>query len=107
MEKLLAHREAKKEAKVIADKVKASKYEKLYSRLDTKRKNDIYRFGKARERKTIGFTNVRFIKWVNSKLLINGRDIKKRRKEYFKALLNEEFLGENQSKLNEKKDQMR
>lgn len=34
----------------------------MYSKLDTKRKNDIYRFGKAKKRKSIDFTNVRFIK---------------------------------------------
>lgn len=65
MEKRLAYREVKKEVKVSASKVTVSKYKELYSRLDTKRKNDIYRFGKVRERKTINFTNIRFIKGMN------------------------------------------
>lgn len=55
------------------------------------RLNEIYKLAKTRKRKTKDLTNVRHFKaW---------KRYKKDRKKYYRILLNEEYLGENQKKV--------
>lgn len=53
----LAYNETKRKARTVVNKIKASKYEKLYSRLDTKEViNKVYKLAKARKKKTRDMT---------------------------------------------------
>lgn len=57
--------------------MKASKYEELCIRQDTKEEiNEIYRLAKERERKTIEFSNIRLVKGEDRKVLIDAEDVK-------------------------------
>lgn len=58
--------------------------------------NDIYRLAKAREWITKDLSNVpKMCKRKDQKILINEKNIKRKQKEYFRALFYEEFPRKN------------
>lgn len=53
----------------------------------------------GRERKTIDFTYIKCVKGKKHKVIIYRKNIKRKWKKNFRAFLNEEFLKENQGKV--------
>ena len=69
-------------------------YDDLYTRLDSKDgEKRVYKLAKIRERKTRDFNQVKRIKSEDSKILVKDEKKKKKWKNYFKKLLNEEHGG--------------
>lgn len=80
IEVLLAFYGAIREVKRIVSKLKRSKFEEVYSRLNTKDKvNEVHILVKTRERRTRDFTNIRYVKGEIQKNVINRKDIKRGR----------------------------
>lgn len=60
--------------------------------------NEVYRLAESKAEKTRYFINVRYVKEEDQKILINGKDIKRKWKKNFRSLSNE-FPRENQDKV--------
>lgn len=72
--------------------MKSTKYEELYSSLDTKEGMDeVHRLGKARKRETRDFIYLCCVKRKEHMALIKGEDIKIRWEKYLRTSFNEKF----------------
>nr|GEX96566.1 hypothetical protein [Tanacetum cinerariifolium] len=81
---------AKRKAKIVVANTKNKAYKDLYKKLDSKEgANDIYKIVKARERRRRDIGNVRYIKDEGGRTIMGEEDIKKRWREYFSSLFNE------------------
>ena len=86
---------AKREAKKAVAQAKDKAYEVLYKNLDSKEGvNDIFKIAKARERRSRDLGNIRFIKDVDGRSIVNEEDIRKRWGDYFSSLFNERATQE-------------
>lgn len=82
---------ARGKAKKAVSEAKGQAYADLYQKLNTKEgEKDVYKIAKLREKKTRDFNQVRCIKDENGRLLVKDDEIKRRWREYFDKLSNEE-----------------
>ena len=96
---------AKREAKKAVAQAKDKAYEVLYKNLDSKEGvNDIFRISKAREMRSRDFGNIRFIKDIDGRSIVNEEVIRKRWGEYFSSLFNESGMEESGDSENPSQD---
>ena len=84
-------RRANKVAKKAVAVARAKAREELYEELETREgQKKIYRIAKARDRKTKDLTHIKHMKDENGIVLYGDEEIKKRWRDYYEKLLNEE-----------------
>ncbi|KAK3561343.1 hypothetical protein QTP86_030648 [Hemibagrus guttatus] len=71
-------------------KAKQKAYEELYTRLDTREGQDLYRLARQRDRDGKDVQQVRVIKDRDGRVLTSEESVQRRWKEYFEELMNEE-----------------
>ena len=94
----LEYKKLNKEVKSVVREAKFRKYDGLYESLGTKEgEKEIYKLAKIREKRSRDFQYVWCIKGEDKEVLTRHEDVKKRWKEYFEKLLNEEFPREEET----------
>jgi len=91
------YKAAKKVAKKAVAVAKNMAFDRLYHRLETKEKKEVFKLARPRERKTRDLGIVRCIKDENGKVLSEDAEIKERWQRYFFKLLNGEVMEDSRS----------
>ncbi|KAI8556243.1 hypothetical protein RHMOL_Rhmol05G0237300 [Rhododendron molle] len=93
-ENFQGYKQASKEAKKAVRDAKLKVYESFYARLDSKDgEKFIYKLAKSREKRAQDVSQVKYIKGIDSVVLVQDEAIGDRWKSYFEKLLNEKHEG--------------
>ncbi|KAK3541390.1 hypothetical protein QTP86_024010 [Hemibagrus guttatus] len=85
------YKELQRRVKREVSKAKQKAYDELYTRLDTREgEKDLYRLARQRDRDGKDVQQVRVIKDRDGRVLTSEESVKRRWKEYFEELMNEE-----------------
>ncbi|KAK3536559.1 hypothetical protein QTP86_013749 [Hemibagrus guttatus] len=85
------YKELQRRVKREVSKAKQKAYDELYTRLDTREgQKDLYRLARQRDQDGKDVQQVRVIKDRDGRVLTNEESVKRRWKEYFEELMNEE-----------------
>nr|CDJ88558.1 endonuclease-reverse transcriptase HmRTE-e01 [Haemonchus contortus] len=99
-EDLAAYRTSKRLAKAAVTKAKNTEMDALYEKLDSREgEKFVFRLAKACHRATRDIGIVKSVRNSEGAILRKPGEVRRRWKEYFDGLLNEEFASQNSSQL--------